>query len=334
MNREIRSYSIVGGEVYPVVEFFQAIADFSQTHLIIHLICCNICLLPQQVPAVDQLFESLKKSEQRWSQTDMNTDRKHGIRTLLDRQAPPGSFPRCWFESDWGWSSQLEPEPTVRLSWCCSSWQTVWQRSVWMSKKKQNWLCPKRQNVGLTLSDCSLVRIMPCSGIWLLRLQADWKTDQWRPESDSSSAHWPDDKRHHNSLRYCRITTQSYARLNGKITLGNPQPLPSYFRNYFHFNSCRKYLCEGLFSGIFVIGCLDLDVFVHTIEGPGSVGCGSASGLQPASPSPCQPSLSSPDGAPAGCCSPPACWKCGPPNIPVTSGTSVQINWWYNRLVN
>lgn len=63
MNREIRSYSIVGGEVYPVVEFFQTIADFSQTHLTIHLICCNICLFPHQEPTVDQLFESLKKNE-------------------------------------------------------------------------------------------------------------------------------------------------------------------------------------------------------------------------------------------------------------------------------
>lgn len=63
MRREIHSYSIVGGKVYPVLEFFQTIADFSQTHLIIHLIWCNICLFLQQVPAVDQLFESLKNSE-------------------------------------------------------------------------------------------------------------------------------------------------------------------------------------------------------------------------------------------------------------------------------
>lgn len=95
MNREIRVYSIVGGEVYPVMDFFQTVADFCQTHLFVHLICRNICLFPQQLPAVDQLFECLKKREYRCSQADVNTDRMHGILTLPDRQALPGSYPRC-----------------------------------------------------------------------------------------------------------------------------------------------------------------------------------------------------------------------------------------------
>lgn len=44
---KIGGHIIIGGEVYPVMEFFQSIVDFSQTHLIVHLICCNVCLVPQ-----------------------------------------------------------------------------------------------------------------------------------------------------------------------------------------------------------------------------------------------------------------------------------------------
>lgn len=48
-------------------------------------------------------------------------------------------------------------------------------------------------------------------------------------------------------------------------------------------------------------------VIVRTTAGPGSAGRSSFSGLRPVSPFLYRPVPSSPDGAPAGCCSPPAC---------------------------
>lgn len=50
------------GEVNPMTEFFGSVADFCQKHLIVHLICCNICLVAQQASAEDQLLEGLKRS--------------------------------------------------------------------------------------------------------------------------------------------------------------------------------------------------------------------------------------------------------------------------------
>lgn len=59
------------GEVNPMTEFFESVADFCQKHLIVHLICCNICLVAQQASAEDQLLEGLKRSSVwRWRQTD------------------------------------------------------------------------------------------------------------------------------------------------------------------------------------------------------------------------------------------------------------------------
>lgn len=64
-ERKMRGNVIISGEVDPLVEFLQSVADLCQAHLIVHFIRGNIGLVPQQTPAEDQLLEGLKRSKGR-----------------------------------------------------------------------------------------------------------------------------------------------------------------------------------------------------------------------------------------------------------------------------